>query len=59
MATFLTVMSFPFWFFGIIFFVASITGKVKVNDAPASTAEHVTTFFVSLILLAIAYSMTF
>lgn len=34
MATFLAIMSFPFWFFGVFFTVIGIVGNVTVRGVP-------------------------
>lgn len=34
MSTFLTVLSFPLWFFGALFLILSVFGKVTKNSVP-------------------------
>lgn len=55
--TFLAVMSFPFWFVGLVFVGASLTGAVKVNNIPADKLTHYAVFVVGIILCAIGYVM--
>lgn len=55
--TFLTVMSFPFWFFGLVFVGASLTGGVKMDKIRADKLTHFAVFVAGIILCAIGYVM--
>jgi hypothetical protein len=59
MGTFLTVMSFPFWFVGILCLFGTITGTVHVNGDRAGPIGHLVSFFIGILLTFIAYCMTF
>ena len=61
MATFLTIMSFPFWFLGAIFTVIGIAGKVTVRGLPYYGKYRwpikLTVTAAGFVCFAIAYAM--
>lgn len=57
MATFLAVLSFPFWFFGIAFVLAALTGGVTVNKRRGTGGAHFFAFVIGVVLLVIAWMM--
>lgn len=59
MQTFLTVMSFPFWFVGLLCVFGTITGTVHVNGERAGSIGHLFSFGIGILLTFIAYCMTF
>lgn len=61
METFITVLSFPLWFFGGIFFIGSIFNSVKIErngiERKANLTERTVVFFISSMILFVAYLM--
>ena len=61
MATFLAIMSFPFWFFGVFFTVIGIVGKVTVRGVPYygkyRWSVKLTVTAAGLVCFAIAWAM--
>jgi hypothetical protein len=57
MSTFLTIMSFPFWFFAIILMGAALTGGVTVNERKGTLVHHIVAFVAGLVIALIAACM--
>lgn len=62
MSTLFTIISFPFWFFGLIFFGASVANQLTLSfdgvPRKAKAGERVLVGAISLVLIVIAYVLT-
>lgn len=55
----LTVLSFPFWFFGSVFMIAFFFGTVKIKKVAVHGAKKIPALVIGVVCLAIAWFLVY